>query len=39
MEFALVGTLEKRPIEPIADVRNAYTRIPIKGKRPKPRRR
>jgi len=39
VEFALVGTLEKRPIEPIADVRNAYQRIPIKGKRPKPRRR
>ncbi|QXE88178.1 ribonuclease R [Geomonas nitrogeniifigens] len=39
VEFALVGTLEKRPIEPIADVRNAYQRIPIKGKRPKSRRR
>ncbi|QXE92357.1 ribonuclease R [Geomonas subterranea] len=39
VEFALVCTLEKRPVEPIADVRNAYQRIPIKGKRPKPRRR
>ncbi|TGU72256.1 ribonuclease R [Geomonas terrae] len=39
VEFALVGTLEKRPVEPIADVRNAYQRIPIKGKRPKPKRR
>uniref|UniRef100_C6E5S1 Ribonuclease R n=1 Tax=Geobacter sp. (strain M21) TaxID=443144 RepID=C6E5S1_GEOSM len=39
VEFSLVGTLEKRPIEPIQDVRNAYDRIPVKGKRPKPRRR
>ncbi|BCG46900.1 3'-to-5' exoribonuclease RNase R [Citrifermentans bremense] len=39
VEFSLVGTLEKRPIEPIQDVRNSYERIPVKGKRPKPRRR
>ena len=39
VEFALIGTLEKRPVEPIQDVRESYARIPIKGKRPKPRRR
>ena len=39
VEFALIGTLEKRPVEPIKDVRESYAKIPVKGKRPKPRRR
>ena len=38
VEFALVGTLEKRPIEPPKDP-GAFAKVPIKGKRPAPRRR
>ncbi|HJV65976.1 MAG TPA: ribonuclease R [Geomonas sp.] len=38
VEFAMVGTLEKRPVAPVSAA-EAYARVPIKGKRPKPRRR
>ena len=38
VEFALVGTLEKRPIEPVPGG-ESYPNIPIRGKRPKPKRR
>lgn len=38
VEFALVGTLEKRPIE-AAPQGESYPSIPIRGKRPKPKRR
>ncbi len=38
VEFALVGTLEKRPIA-AAPEGESYPVVPIKGKRPKPKRR
>ena len=38
VEFALVGTLEKHPVAPPA-AGEGYPVIPIKGKRPKPKRR
>lgn len=38
VEFALVGTLEKRPIAAVP-AGESYPSIPIKGKRPKPKRR
>ena len=38
VEFALIGTLEKRPVAPVQDA-GSFSKIPIKGKRPKPKRR
>jgi ribonuclease R len=38
VEFALIGTLEKRPVA-AAPEGAGYSRVPIKGKRPKPKRR
>jgi ribonuclease R len=38
VEFALVGTLEKRPIVP-PGAGDSYPRIPVKGKRPQGKRR
>jgi len=38
VEFALLGTLEKRPIAE-QRVGEAYAKVPVKGKRPKARRR
>ena len=38
VEFALVGTLEKRPLAQAA-AGESYASIPIRGKRPKPKRR
>ena len=38
VEFALIGTLEKRPLAPVQDA-GSFSRIPIKGKRPKSKRR
>ncbi|MCM0083458.1 ribonuclease R [Geomonas sp. Red32] len=38
VEFALVGTLEKRPVAPPPEG-EFYQRVPVKGKRPKPKRR
>ena len=38
VEFALIGTLEKRPVA-AASAAESYPSIPIKGKRPKPKRR
>jgi len=38
VEFALVGTLEQRPV-PAAAAGEEYPAIPIRGKRPKPKRR
>jgi len=39
VEFALVGTLETRPVAAAAGKGEAYPKIPVKGKRPKPKRR
>jgi ribonuclease R len=38
VEFALIGTLEKRPIQPPPVEGAEYRKVPIRGKRPKPRR-
>jgi ribonuclease R len=38
VEFALIGTLEKRPVAAAQQGEN-YPSIPIRGKRPKPKRR
>jgi ribonuclease R len=38
VEFALVGSLEPRPIAPPA-AGESYPRIPVKGKRPQGKRR